>query len=94
MAIVGLETLPPEAGEPSTTASRREHCAPAFSTESRVGLARWSSEEVAGEVAGKSMVLPASARHSQPAAPAANGALPASSSIGSFLEKPLGAMLE
>jgi len=49
---------------------------------------------VAGEVAGKSMVLPASVRHSQPAAPAANGALPASSSIGSFLEKPLGAMLE
>ena len=90
MAIVGLETLLPEAGEPSTT----QCCAPAFSTESRVGLARWSSEEVAGEVAGKSMVLPASARHSQPAAPAANGALPASSSIGSFLEKPLGAMLE
>ena len=89
--MVGLETLPPEAGEPSTTAGR---CAPAFSTESRVGLARWSSEEVAGELVGKSMVLPASVRHSQPAAPAANGALPASSSIGSFLEKPLGAMLE
>ena len=87
--MVGLETLLPEAGEPSTTC-----CAPAFSTESRVGLARWSSEEVAGELVGKSMVLPASARHSQPAAPAANGALPASSSIGSFLEKPLGAMLE
>jgi len=62
--------------------------------ESRVGLARWSSEEVAGELVGKSMVLPASVRQSQPAAPAANGALPASSSIGSFLEKPLGAMLE
>jgi len=52
------------------------------------------SEEVAGELVGKSMVLPASVRQSQPAAPAANGALPASSSIGSFLEKPLGAMLE
>ena len=87
--MVGLETLPPEAGEPSTT-----DCAAAFSTESRVGLARWSSEEVAGELVGKSMVLPASVRQSQPAAPAANGALPASSSIGSFLEKPLGAMLE
>ena len=88
--MVGLKTLLPEAGEPSTT----HWCAPAFSTESRVGLARWSSKEVAGEVVGKSMVLPAGARHSQPAAPAANGALPASSSIGSFLEKPLGAMLE